>query len=290
MNDQKPRLQTIRPAVLATIGPALAFLVAFFALPILYFFLNSLWIKEGHTIRMTFTLANYWQVISTPLYQTILLRTIGIGLLTGMFCVLVAYPLAYAIAFRFGRFKSLALFLLIATISSSYLVRIYSWRAVLGGDGLVNTIARLLRLTEGQHYYLLYSDTAVVLVLISLYLPLSTLPIYSALRNVKPELIAAARDLGAGALTAFARVTLPLSAPGLRSAFIFAFILGSSDYVVPRYVGDAGGMLIGVSIAGQFGSVDNWPLGSALTFVMVLVFLLVFGLIEIGMRRLRIYR
>ena len=280
----------IRLAMAFTIGPTVAFLTTFFAFPILVFFIYSLWIKEGHTINPTFTLANYLQAVTTPLYQSILLRTIEVGLITGLICVLVGYPLAYAIAFRFKRFKSLALFILVATISSSYLVRIYSWRAVLGGDGLVNALARALGLMEGQRYFLIYSNVGVVLVLVSLYLPLSTLPIYSALRNIKPDIIAAAQDLGANALIAFWRITLPLSAPGVRSAFIFAFILGSSDYVVPRYVGDAGGMLIGVSIAGQFGSVDNWPLGSALTFLMIAVFLLLFGLIELGMRRLKVYR
>jgi spermidine/putrescine transport system permease protein len=282
--------QRLRIAILGTIGPAVAFFISFFAFPIILFFLTSLWIEEGHTIQHTFTLVNYFQAITTHLYQDILLRTVWVGFSTGLLCVLVGYPLAYAITFRFKKAKSLALFILVATIASSYLVRIYSWRAVLGGNGLINILANLLGLADGEQYYLLYSDGGVILVLISLYLPLATLPIYSALRNVHPDVIEAARDLGANTLTAFWRVTLPLTAAGVRSAFIFAFILGSSDYVVPRYIGGAGGMLIGVSIAGQFGSVDNWPLGSALTFVMVAVFLVVFAIIEFGMRRLKIYR
>jgi len=182
------------------------------------------------------------------------------------------------------------LFLLLVTMSASYLVRIYAWRTVMGGDGLINAVALWLGLTRESHYYLLYSQSGVVLVLVSLNVPLVTLPIYSALRNIGPEIIEAARDLGASAATTFRRVTFPLSAPGVRSSFLFGFILCSSDYVVPRLIGGPSGVLIGVNIGDQFGVVNNWPLGSALTFVMIAVFLAVFGLVELLLRQLRLYR
>ena len=281
---------SLRSGLLVTVVPTVAYLIAFFVAPIFVFFLYSFWLKQGPTIAHTFTLKNYLQVFSSELYRAVMLRSIWVGLSTGIICVVVSYPLAYAIAFRLKKGKDLVLFALMVTMLSSYLVRIYSLRMVLGGNGLINTIANILGLVEGSRYFLLYSQAGVVVALVSLYLPLTTLPIYSALRNVGIDVIEAAKDLGAGAITAFRRITLPLSAPGVRSAFLFAFILGSSDYVVPQLIGGPRGILIGVSIAGQFGVVDNWPLGSALAFVVIGVYLFTFMLVELILRRAKIYR
>lgn len=280
----------LRAGPMATVGPTVVYLITFFVAPIFVFFIYSFWLKQGPTIARTFTLKNYIQVFTSELYRAVMLRSIWVGLSTGMICVVVSYPLAYAIAFRFKKGKGLVLFALIATMLGSYLVRIYSLRTVLGGSGLINVIANMLGLVEGTRYFLLYSQAGVVVAMVSLYLPLTTLPIYSALRNVGVDVIEASRDLGADAMTTFRRITLPLSAPGVRSAFLFGFILGSSDYVIPRMIGGPRGILIGVSIAGQFGVVDNWPLGSALAFVVIGGYLFTFMFVELVLRRSRIYR
>jgi spermidine/putrescine transport system permease protein len=109
------------------------------------------------------------------------------------------------------------------------------------------------------------------------YIPFATLPIYSALLNVERDLIEAASDLGAGPLRAFREVTLPLSMPGVVVAFLFIFLLATGDFVTPELIGGKNGMMIGNAVATQFGMVSNWPLGSAMVFSTILMFLVILG-------------
>ena len=129
-----------------------------------------------------------------------------------------------------------------------------------------------------------------ILVLLNVYIPFATLPIYSALMNVERDVIEAASDLGANPLRSFLRVTLPLSMPGVAASFLFIFLLAAGDFVTPELVGGKNGMLIGNTIATQFGIVFNWPLGSAMAFSMIVLVLIVFVLVQLFLRGMKIVR
>jgi spermidine/putrescine transport system permease protein len=273
----------INLSLIAQLGPLTTFMVIFFGIPIFVFFLYSLWAVEGWNIVRRWNLNNYFLAIVTPMYRLLILRSILIGLLTGALSVIVVYPLAYTLAFKIRKYRDLILFILMISLFSNYLVRIYAWRSILSSNGLVSVILMALGLAKQPNSYLLYNWTGVVVTLLNVYLPFATLPIYSALLNIEQSVVEAARDLGASPFRAFYEVTLPLSASGVKVAFLFIFLLTAGDFVTPELIGGSGGRMIGNAIATQFGIVYNWPLGSALAFTTILaIFLLIMGFLFAG--------
>jgi spermidine/putrescine transport system permease protein len=262
----------------------------FFIVPIGIFFVYSFWtVREWNVVR-EWNIDNYVEVLTSPLYTKLIFRSFTVGLRTAILSVLLVYPLAYAMVFKFQKYRDLILFLLAISLFSNYLVRIYAWRSLLSSNGLLNWILMAVGLAEGQRYYLLFSPWGVVLVLLNVYIPFATLPIYSALLNVERDVIDAAADLGAGPLRTFWEVTLPLSVQGVIVAFVFIFLLSAGDFVTPALVGGKNGIMIGNAVATQFGIVSNWPLGSALVFSTILIFLLIFGSILLARKAIRTVR
>jgi spermidine/putrescine transport system permease protein len=251
-------------------------MLVFFIVPIGIFFIYSFWTVRQWDIVREWNLNNYIDIFSSPVYTKLMLRSLTVGLQTALLSVLVVYPLAYTMVFRFEKYRDLILFLLAISLFSNYLIRIYAWRSILSSNGLVNWLLMSVGLADGPESYLLFSPAGVVLVLLNVYLPFATLPIYSALLNVERDLIQAAADLGAGPLRAFFEVTLPLSMPGVVVSFVFIFLLSAGDFITPELVGGKDGMMIGNAVATQFGALSNWPLGSAMVFSTVALFLVGF--------------
>lgn len=271
----QPQQQDIlRPIV--RLGPLTLFLLVFFIVPIGIFFIYSFWTVRQWNIVREWNFNNYIDIFSSPVYTKLMLRSLTVGLRTAALSVLVVYPLAYTMVFRFEKYRDLILFLLAISLFSNYLIRIYAWRSILSSNGLVNWILMSVGLADGPESYLLFSPAGVVLVLLNVYLPFATLPIYSALLNVERDLIQAAADLGAGPLRTFFEVTLPLSMPGVVVSFVFIFLLSAGDFITPELVGGKDGMMIGNAVATQFGALSNWPLGSAMVFSTVVLFLVGF--------------
>jgi spermidine/putrescine transport system permease protein len=261
------------------LGPLSTFTFIFFVIPVGIFVIYSFWSVRNYDIVRNWNLNNYIQVFTSPVYLKLIFRSIGIGFGTALLAVVFVYPLAYTMAFKFIKYRDLILFILTISLFSNYLVRIYAWRSILSASGLVSWIMMSLGLASEPHYYLLYSSWAVILVLMNVYIPYATLPIYSALLNVEKDILEAASDLGARPFRAFREITLPLSMPGVIVAFLFIFLLATGDFVTPELVGGKNGMMIGSSIATQFGLVMNWPLGSALVVSTVLVFMALIALL-----------
>lgn len=282
------RTSSLRPVL--RLGPLTAYMLVFFIIPIGIFFVYSFWTVRQWDIVREWNLNNYMEVLTSPVYTKLMFRSISIGIRTAILSVLVVYPLAYTMVFKFERYRDLILFLLAISLFSNYLVRIYAWRSILSSNGFFNYIFMLLGLASGPEPYLLYSPKGVILILLNVYIPFATLPIYSALLNVERDLIEAAEDLGAGPLRAFWEVTLPLSLPGVAVAFLFIFLLASGDFVTPELVGGKNGMMIGNAVATQFGMVSNWPLGSAMVFSMILMFAVILSAILLARRVIRIAR
>jgi spermidine/putrescine transport system permease protein len=272
------------------LGPLSTFMFIFFIIPVGIFAIYSFWSVRNYDIVRNWNLDNYIRVFTSPVYMKLIFRSIGIGFGTALLAVVFVYPLAYTMAFKFIKYRDLILFILTISLFSNYLVRIYAWRSILSASGLVSWIMMSLGLASEPHFYLLYSSWAVILVLMNVYIPYATLPIYSALLNVEKDIIEAAGDLGARPLRVFREITLPLSMPGVTVAFLFIFLLATGDFVTPELVGGKNGMMIGSSIATQFGLVMNWPLGSALVVSTVLVFLALIALLITARRVLQLLK
>ena len=278
----------VRTGPISTIGIPIGYMLLLFGAPILVFLIYSFWQLEGFEIVREWTLKNYGQVISNPVYVTLIVRSIGIGLITACVTVILSYPVAYAMAFRMKEGRELILLLMILSLFSSYLVRVYAWKTILGNSGVINTLLMSIGLVQEPVGWLIYSRFAVIVTLVSVFFPITILPIYSVLMNIHPNLLEAARDLGAGAALAFYKVTLPLSMPGIMAGFLFTFVLTAGDYITPALLGGSDGQMIGNSIVSQFGVASNWPLGSAITFLVMAVFLVLFGVGGLLTRRLGI--
>jgi spermidine/putrescine transport system permease protein len=194
-----------------------------------------------------------------------------------------AYPLAYYLAFHARRLRYTLLLLLIVPFFTSYLLRIVAWSDVmLNENGVVNQVLWALHVQpQGVGVgWLLYSNFSIFLVLFYSWIPFVALPIFAVLENMDRSLIEAARDLGAGPLGAFARVTFPLSLPGVISAFVFVLIPTTGEFITPLYVGGPYNQLFGNEIQAFFGNSPNWNYGAVLAIsliAVVLVLMLVFG-------------
>ena len=274
----------------ALVSPLGLFLLLFFVTPFLTFVVYSFWQVSGWNLVQVFTLKNYARVLTDPIYPGLALRSLLVGVSVGLLCVLIAYPLGYLMAFRARRHRDLLLFLILLTLFSNYLVRIYAWRSVLSTNGLVDVVLVALGLVAEPQSYLLFSPVGTLIALTNVYVPVAVLPIYSSLLNVPRVLVDAARDLGASPPRAFAKVTLPLSTPGVVAAFTFVFLLSAGDFVTPQLVGGTNGSMIGMSIQSQFGEAFNWPLGSAIASTMIVIMAATLGLLALAGRSLGILR
>jgi len=219
------------------------------------------------------TLGNYGRFLD-PLYLRILGRSFGMAVLTAVLCLISGYPLAYYIAFHGGKRKNLLLFLVVLPFWTSFLVRTYAWIFLLRDTGLINTLLIRLGVVETP-LALLYNDGAVLVGLVYGFLPLMVLPLYGSLERLDRTLLEAAADLGARPVAALARVTLPLTRPGIYAGSVLVFISALGAYITPDLLGGGKSILIGTLVQNQFSTARDWPFGSAVSlFLMVVVILL----------------
>lgn len=245
--------------------------------PMLIFFTYSFYQPGLFTFQPGFTLTNYANVLRDRIYWQLAVNSVGIGLVTAAIAVVLGYLLA-AYLVQAGRLRPVLLALTAVSVLGGYLVRIYAWRIILGSEGILNTALLRLGLID-RPIEILFTPTAVVIALVNVFIPFAALLIYAALENVDRDLVQAARDLGAGPLEAFRRVTLPLTGRAVYFASAFVFLLAAADYVTPQLVGGRGGAMIGVAVADQFLKLGNWPAGAALSFVIAAAFAAVLGVV-----------
>jgi spermidine/putrescine transport system permease protein len=249
------------------ISPTLAALLITLAAPLALLVLYSLWSQDGLAIDTTLTLAQYERALGTNTYRLLLLRSLGISALVTIVTVAMAYPMAYFVAFKVTRGKFLWLVALTVPFWTSYLLRVFAWKVILGYNGVINSGLISLGLISEPLEFLLYNPTAVVITLAHAYAAFAILPIYVSLEKIDRSLLDAAADLGDGPAARFFRVTLPLSLPGIIGAAIIIFVPTTGDYVTPALVGGTDGIMISNMVQVQFARVNNWPLGAALSLV-----------------------
>jgi len=248
----------------ALLSPTLAVLLFALAAPIALLALYSVWTQNGLALDTHPTLVQYAGVVTREGYRVLFLRSIAISSLVTLVTLALAYPMAYFVAFRVTHAKFIWLLLLTIPFWTSYLLRVFAWKVILGYNGVINSGLISLGIISQPLEFLLYNRTAVVVTLAHAYAAFAILPIYVSLEKIDRSLLDAAADLGDGPIRRFWRVTLPLSLPGVIGAAVLIFVPTTGDYVTPTLVGGSDGVMIANIIQVQFGRVNNWPLGAAL--------------------------
>ena len=205
-----------------------------------------------------------------PLYLSIFLDSGLVALAATALALLIGYPAAYAIVKAPPALQTTLLFLAILPFWTNYLIRTYAWIVLLNPAGLINSALIGMRLTS-EPLTLLYNKPAVVLGLVYSYTPFVILAIYSALQRLDPSYAEVSRDLGAGALQTFLRITLPLTAPGVAAGAVFVFVLSIGNFVTPDLLGGGKFQMVGNLIYDQFLSARDWPFGAALSSLLVML-------------------
>ena len=253
------------------LSPTLLLMVFAIGIPFGIMVVMSFWRQIGFEFDTAFTFANYAEAVERPVYQALLLRSLTISSICTVATVLVSYPMAYYVAFHVRKRKMAWIILMTLPFFSSYLLRIFAWKVILGYNGVINSGLKGLGLIEQPLAFLLYSPTAVVITLAHAWAAFAILPIYISLEKIDRSLLEAATDLGDGPVKRFLGITLPLSMPGVIAASLMIFIPTVGDYVTPTLVGGPDGLMIANLIQAQFGLVNNWPMGAALALDMMLV-------------------
>jgi spermidine/putrescine transport system permease protein len=263
------RSETLRGYTL--LSPTLIVMAFSMCVPFTIMVLMSFWTQQGFEFDTTLTTANYVEATTHPLYQALLLRSLGISAACTILTVLLAYPMAYYVAFHVHRHKLVWIILMTLPFWTSYLLRVFTWKIILGFNGVINSGLKGLGLIEQPLEFLLYSPTAVVITLAHAWAAFAILPIYVSLEKIDRSLLEAATDLGDGPVARFLRVTLPLSVPGVIAATLIIFIPTVGDYVTPALVGGPDGIMLANLIQAMFGKVNNWPMGAALAVSMMII-------------------
>ena len=249
---------------LRLIGLPFGYSLLLLAAPLLLIFLLGFWTQDYLVLDRSFKFDNYIEAWSHPLYRVLMLRSLGISAVVTLATVLLAYPMAYFISFYGGNHKALWLFLVTIPFWTSYLLRVFLWKVILGYNGVLNSTLEWLGLIEEPLTFILYNVNAVVITLTHAWAPFAILPIFVALEKIDRSLLESATDLGDSPLRRFLHVTLPLSMPGVVAAALIIFIPTIGDYVTPRLVGGKDGLMIANMIQVQFSKANNAPLGAAL--------------------------
>ncbi len=270
---------------LTLISPTLFYTLLMLAAPLVLVVTFSFWTQNYLDIDKTLTIANYHEAWTKPIYQVLISRSLRISLLVTLVTVLTAFPIAYYISFHVKQRKALWLFLITVPFWTSYLLRVFLWKVILGFNGVLNSVLMQVGLIDEPLTFILYNANAVVLTLAHAWAPFAILPIFVALEKIDRSLLEAAEDLGDGAFRRFRRITLPLAMPGIIAATLIVFIPTVGDFITPKLVGGTDGLMIANMIQIQFGKANNAPLGAALAISsMFIVALISLGIYLIGNR------
>ena len=258
----------------AYLGPIIIIIAVFVFAPLLIILVFS-FLKSGPygEILYSFSLGNFKAILGGG-YGNVFLKSIYLALQTNMMCILIGYPIAYYIAIYGGRWKALLIFLIIVPSWSSYLIRLYALKTIVGSKGFVNSIL----LSSGiisEPLHILYTPFAVTMGLVYAWLPFMILPIYASIEGLDRSVLEAATDLGATPFRRFFRVILPLTKGGLIAGSILVFIPTVGEWLVPHILGGSKIMMAGSLVAQKFTMVGDIPGGSSLAIMLAAILILI---------------
>jgi spermidine/putrescine transport system permease protein len=290
------------------LSPALSVMMVMLALPVMALVILSFWSQDGFDIQRTFTLENYkvlvrpsdkptiWAGIpfylEYPIPAVLLIKSLIMSLIATATGIALAYPMAYFLAFRVKGNKAIWIIVLTIPFWTSYLLRVFSWKVVLGFNGAINSGLKYFGIIDEPLTFLLYNPTAVFITLAHAWVAFLVMPIYVSLEKIDRSLLEAASDLGDSRWKRFRRITLPLSAPGTITAALLIFIPTVGDFVTPQIVGGTSGTMIGSLVQQLFLKQNDAPLGAAVSIATMLVITMIVLLFlwAIGYRKMRARR
>jgi putrescine transport system permease protein len=274
---------------LANIGVPYLWLGLFFLLPVIIVLQISLaettlaqppytslwsWAEEG-VLQIRLNLENFILVLSDELYLAAFLNSLQVALICTLLCLLLGYPMAYAIATSPERARVLLLMLVILPFWTSFLIRVYAWIGILKPNGLLNNLLMHLGLIDTP-LTILHTQTAVYIGVVYSYLPFMILPLFANLTRMDMSLLEAAADLGCRPFKAFLKVTLPLSLPGIIAGSMLVFIPVVGEFVIPDLLGGPGSLMVGKMLWTEFFGNKDWPLAAAVAISLLAVLVVPF--------------
>ena len=281
-------------------GPPLAYLLVFFAAPVLIMVLASfrfpgefgglspLFLEDETGTHLDLTTESYGRFFSDFLYTELFIKSFTYAAVTTIVCLVIAYPLAMLIARSPKKHRDLLVLLVILPFWSNFLIRVYAWMIILGPQSVcVRALNYFIGLFGVEPVSLLYTPFAVIVGLVYVHLPFMVLPLYANLEKHDPALLDAAQDLGANAWWRFWRVTFPLSLPGVYAGAALVFIPALGIFAIPDILGGTEGIMIGNVIKQQFLDTRDWPFGSVLSMVLTVMAIGIAGLAAFVGRRQR---
>jgi spermidine/putrescine transport system permease protein len=258
-----------RREMLFWLMPPLAWFSVFMLIPYAMLFYYSLGSVDYMTFKPGFSAANFVRIFTTEPYLGVLLKSLKLGLITAAGSAVLAYPVAFCMAFQTrSPVRRFQLYLLvIVPWWAAYLVKAYAWKTILGTNGIINKGLAMI----GFHplTFLIYNQTSVALVLIYIFTPFAVLSIYASLERIPTSLLEAAANLGASGWEIFRRIILPLSLPGVIAGAIIAFSLSFGDFVAPALVGGADAVMISNIVINLLGVAFDWPMAAAIGIVVI---------------------
>jgi putative spermidine/putrescine transport system permease protein len=269
-----------RRTYLALLLPGLLGLLVSFVFPLAYMIRMSFnrGAPDG-VIEETFTLDTYLQPLTDPYYWRVTLDTFQMGVTVGVLCVLVSYPVALFLARSTSKYRGLLMAVALAPLLTSAVVRTYGWMVILGTNGLVNSTLGGMGLIDTP-LKLTNNMTGVTIGLVEIFMPYAILAMISGFGRLSPQLEEAAGSLGASKLQVFARVTLPLSLPGILTAFLLVFVLSISTFITPRLLGGGSVQVLATEIYDQTTGLLNWPFAAALSVILLVLFGLIIAVYQ----------
>lgn len=279
---RRPFLRAALPA--AGLLPLVLWQIVFFVVPVALIFGVSVWRTQSYRLIPAFTFDNYIAIFARPAIWRALLLSVETAAFVTVACAVLAFPVAYFIAKKAGRWRGLLLVAVIAPFWISIVMRVAAWRLLLGERGVINQVAMTLGLTDAPMSFLLYSPVSTAIGLIYAYLPLYVLPLYAAISNIHDNWIEAALDLNASPARTFFEVILPLSAPGLVVGAVFCFVFGLGEFVTPALLGGGKQLMFSQVIQDEFQRRLDWPSGAAMAVVLLV---LVFAALALSMKWIR---
>ena len=269
-----------RRTYLALLLPGLLGLLVSFVFPLAYMIRMSFnrGAPDG-VVEETFTLDTYIQPLTDPYYWRVTLETFQMGVTVGLLCVLVSYPVALFLARSTSKYRGLLIAIAIAPLLTSAVVRTYGWMVILGTNGLVNSTLDGMGLIDTP-LKLTNNMTGVTIGLVEIFMPYAILAMISGFGRLSLQLEEAAGSLGASKLQVFTRVTLPLSLPGILTAFLLVFVLSISTFITPRLLGGGSVQVLATEIYDQTTGLLNWPFAAALSVILLILFGLIIAVYQ----------
>lgn len=263
----RPTSTRFRRAPIAWLSSPTAVLLLFFAAPIAILTWFSFG-ERGRTGSGALTLDNYRAVLE-PIYISVAVDTIIIATVAIAAIIVIAYPLAYLIAFKSGNWEVPFLLALVLADGLNPLIKIHSWRPVLGREGLINTVLEATGIIDQPLDWLILSRFAVIVVLVTGFLPYAVIPVYAAMKTIPKDLLEASRDLGSNTLVTFLKVVVPLTGAGFLTVMIIVFLPILSAFAAPALVGGTDGFMLSSLIEDEFLNRGEWGIGAALSIVLL---------------------